>query len=84
MPLFLCATCARKGCHAIVPLRYMYAQRMPRHCSCVLRVCAAQVGKFQGESEQTLRAEVLLLTSTAVELKPWSRPPIAMSFTVSH
>jgi hypothetical protein len=40
------------------------------------------VGRFPGESEQTLRAEVSVMANTRGEHKPWSRPPIAMQFSV--
>lgn len=41
-----------------------------------------QISRFQGESEQSLRAEVSVLAPTRAEKKPWARPPIAMQFTV--
>lgn len=42
-----------------------------------------KIGKFQGEGEHTLRAEVIMLANTRAEAnKPWARPPISMQFTV--
>lgn len=40
-----------------------------------------KIRKFAGGSEHTLRAEVILV-STTKERKPWARPPIAMQFQV--
>jgi len=40
-----------------------------------------KVGKFVGEMEHTLKAEVMLVATTR-ERKPWVRPPISMSFQV--
>ncbi len=48
-----------------------------------MHVVRTQMSKFQGEGEQSLRAEVLLIANTRAETaKPWSRPPISMQFTV--
>lgn len=41
-----------------------------------------KVGKFQGDAEHTLRAEVLIMATTKVDKKPWVKPPIAMQFQV--
>lgn len=41
-----------------------------------------KMSKFVGEAEHSLRAEVILV-STTTERKPWVRPPISMQFLVS-
>lgn len=43
----------------------------------------AQIPRFQGETEHSLRGEVFILSTTRGEKKPWARPPIMMQFTVS-
>ena len=40
-----------------------------------------KIKKFPGATEQTLRAEVQLVSTTR-ERKPWARPPISMQFQV--
>lgn len=37
--------------------------------------------RFAGSTEHTLRAEIVLV-STTKERKPWARPPISMNFQV--
>ncbi len=63
----------------------------PRGCSLAVAVAAErskalhtwlQIGKFQGEAEHSLRAEVQIMASTRGDPKPWTRPPIGMQFTV--
>uniref|UniRef100_A0A7S0S210 MHD domain-containing protein n=1 Tax=Chlamydomonas leiostraca TaxID=1034604 RepID=A0A7S0S210_9CHLO len=41
-----------------------------------------KVGRFQGEAEHTLRAEVMVMATTRTDKKPWVKPPIAMQFQV--
>lgn len=54
--------------------------RMHAH-STLTQALVWKVGKFVGEQEHTLRAEVTLVATTK-ERKPWARPPISMSFQV--
>jgi hypothetical protein len=41
-----------------------------------------KMSKFMGESDHSLRAEVILVATTK-EKKPWVRPPISMQFQVN-
>jgi len=41
-----------------------------------------KIRRFPGDSESSLRAEVELISTTSVEKKGWSRPPISLEFQV--